>query len=60
MAGNGGDDAASLLSSSLSEKAHSNEESHKEHLRLAGIVKGVHADLRSKYKRCAGTVDWQS
>lgn len=60
MAGNWSDDPVSLLSSSLSDKADSNEESHKEHLRLAGIVKGVHADLRSKYKRCTGTVDWQA
>lgn len=32
----------------------SDNESHKEHLRLAGIVKGVHADLRKKYKRSNG------
>ncbi|XP_045166153.2 S-adenosylmethionine sensor upstream of mTORC1-like [Mercenaria mercenaria] len=52
-------DSASTVGS-LSEK--SSEErpdraSHEEHLRLAGIVKGVHADLRKKYKRSTGETE---
>ncbi|KAL4227131.1 hypothetical protein ACF0H5_015104 [Mactra antiquata] len=33
------------------------ETAHQEHLRLAGIVKGVHADLRRKYKRSTGETE---
>lgn len=55
-------DAASVGSwsdvGSLDRKSHFSLEkdeleaaNHQEHLRLAGIVKGVHADLRRKYKK---------
>ena len=50
------DDGACLANTWKSKDTDSDNESHKEHLRLADIVKGVHADLRNKYKKCAGNV----
>lgn len=48
------DDASSLGHMSEDRDGEGTRTSHQEHLRLAGIVKGVHADLRNKYKRSSG------
>ncbi|XP_060080978.1 S-adenosylmethionine sensor upstream of mTORC1-like [Ylistrum balloti] len=34
-------------------------EGREEHLRLAGVIKGLHADLRKKFKKCTGTDDFE-
>jgi len=43
-------------SSTKGSKQSNDAASHEEHLRLAGIVKGVHADLRKKFKNSGGFI----